>query len=149
MALIRRTKRPSTQQSFRITNGATLSVGQYASIASASGNLETAADTAGDVPIGLVTGFDPPDEANGTTTGTAAAPFPEAIVDLQETIVADLSVTGVTGQDDKGKEVYVTGPDTFTLTPTTNIPAIGKIVRYHTGTIVDVLFYSMATIAAK
>jgi len=149
MAIVRRTKRPSTQQSFRITNGATLSVGQYASIASASGNLETAADTAGDVPIGFVVGFDPPDEADGTVIGTAAAPFPEAIVDLQETIVADLSVTGVTGQVDKGKEVYVTGPDTFTLTPTANIKAVGKIVKFHTGTIVDVLFYSMATIAAK
>ena len=150
MALTRRLKRSSLQQSFRIADTITLAIGEYVAIASASGDLVAIADTAGHVPVGLITGFDPPDEADGTTLGATGATIPpEAIVDIQETIIEDLSVTGVTAQANVGEEVFATGVDTFTLTATTNIPAIGKIVRHHTGAIVDVLFYSMATVAAK
>lgn len=50
-----------------------------------------------------------------------------------------LSVTGVTAVTDEGSTVYASDDDTFTLTSTTNT-AIGKVVRYISGTSVEVYF---------
>ena len=50
-----------------------------------------------------------------------------------------LSVTGVTAVTDEGSTVYASDDDTFTLTATSNT-AIGKIVRYISGTTVEVYF---------
>lgn len=150
MALTRRQKRDTGQQSFRIADTITLAVGGYVAIATASGDAVAVADTVGHVPAGFVIGFDPPDEKDGALKGdTSLAKPPEAIVDIRETIVRNATVVGVTGQADVGEEVFATGVDTFTLTPTVNIKAVGKVVRFHSGTTVDVLFYSLATIAAK
>ncbi len=150
MALTRREKRSSLTQSFRIADTVALAVGEYVALANASGDLVAVADTDGHVPVGLVIGFDPPNEADGTDTGdTSATPPPEVIVDIQETILKQQAVVGVTAQANVGEEVYATGVDTFTLTATTNIPAVGKIVRWHSSTSVDLLLYSLATLAAK
>lgn len=50
-----------------------------------------------------------------------------------------LSVAGVTAVTDEGSTVYASDDDTFTLTSTSN-SAIGKIVRYISGTTVEVYF---------
>lgn len=50
-----------------------------------------------------------------------------------------LSVTGVTAVTDEGSTVYASDDDTFTLTSSGNT-AIGKIVRYISGTTVEVYF---------
>lgn len=50
-----------------------------------------------------------------------------------------LSVTGVTAVTDEGATVYASDDDTFTLTSTSNT-AIGKVVRYISGTTVEVYF---------
>lgn len=52
-----------------------------------------------------------------------------------------LSVTGVTAVTDEGSTVYASDDDTFTLTSSGNT-AIGKIVRYISGTSVEVCFES-------
>jgi hypothetical protein len=52
-----------------------------------------------------------------------------------------LSVTGVTAVTDEGSTVYASDDDTFTLTSSGNT-AIGKIVRYISGTSVEVYFES-------
>jgi hypothetical protein len=52
-----------------------------------------------------------------------------------------LSVTGVTAVTDEGSTVYASDDDTFTLTSTSNT-AIGKVVRYVSGTNVIVYFES-------
>ena len=52
-----------------------------------------------------------------------------------------LSVTGVTAVTDEGSTVYASDDDTFTLTSSGNT-AIGKIVRYISGTSVEVYFQS-------
>lgn len=53
--------------------------------------------------------------------------------------VAVLSVTGVTAVTDEGSTVYASDDDTFTLTAGSN-SAIGKIIRYISGTKVEVAF---------
>jgi hypothetical protein len=57
--------------------------------------------------------------------------------------VAVLSVTGVTAVTDEGSTVYASDDDTFTLTSTSNT-AIGKVVRYISGTQVEVAFESVS-----
>lgn len=52
-----------------------------------------------------------------------------------------LSVAGVTAVTDEGSTVYASDDDTFTLTSSGNT-AIGKIVRYISGTSVEVYFQS-------
>jgi len=52
-----------------------------------------------------------------------------------------LSVTGVTAVTDEGSTVYAADDDDFTLTSTSNT-AIGKIIRYISGTQVAVFFQS-------
>lgn len=54
-----------------------------------------------------------------------------------------LSVTGVTAVTDEGSTVYAADDDTFTLTAGSNT-AIGKVVRYISGTQVVVYFESAA-----
>lgn len=50
-----------------------------------------------------------------------------------------LSVTGVTAVTDEGSTVYAADDDSFTLTVGSNTP-IGKVVRYISGTSVEVYF---------
>jgi hypothetical protein len=57
--------------------------------------------------------------------------------------VATLSVTGVTAVTDEGSTVYATDDDTFTLTAS-GATAIGKIIRYVSGTTVQVLFEAVS-----
>jgi hypothetical protein len=54
-----------------------------------------------------------------------------------------LSVVGVTAVTDEGSTVYASDDDTFTLTATGN-SAIGKIIRYVTGTTVIVEFEAVS-----
>jgi hypothetical protein len=56
---------------------------------------------------------------------------------------AILSVTGVTAVTDEGSTVYASDDDTFTLTSTSNT-AIGKVVRFISGTTVEVYFEAVS-----
>jgi len=60
-------------------------------------------------------------------------------VKLKQRGVVKLSVTGVTGATDKNSTVYATDDNTFTLTAS-GASAIGKVVRYISGTTVMVAF---------
>jgi len=55
--------------------------------------------------------------------------------------IAILDVTGVTAVTDEGSTVYASDDNTFTLTSTSNT-AIGKIIRYISGTTCEVYFES-------
>jgi len=55
--------------------------------------------------------------------------------------VVTLSVTGVTAVTDEGSTVYASDDDTFTTTAS-GASAIGKIIRFVSGTTVQVLFES-------
>lgn len=144
---IRKTK-PVATYSFDIRDAVELEVGDYVVI-DASGTVTTLSDTYGVLPLGHVMGFEDLDTPSGADTGSSGgSPVPEVGVDLEERIGRSMTVTGVTGIVDVGSPVYATGEQTYTLTETANIPAVGEVVRFVTGTSVDVLFYSHAQISA-
>lgn len=137
--------RGKSQQSYRIADTLTLNIGDYAAL-NASGDLQAVADTASFVPKGLVTGFSDAQAGSSDVGDTSAAEPPEAVVNTAGGILHNVSVTGVTGEGDKGALVYTTAPDTWTLTPTANISAVGEVARFLTGTNVDLELYSAETI---
>lgn len=79
---------------------------------------------------------------------TTATPIPEVEVNESGAILEKVSVTGVTGIGDQGAPVYATDDDTLTLTPTVNVKAVGRIVRFISGTSVDVELLTPAEYAA-
>ena len=134
----------------RIADAAVVSIGDFVAY-NASGDLVRVADTASFIPLGHVAGFDPPNiEVDGSATGdTTATRPPRAIVDIDTRLVRDLAVTGVTGEGDKGAPVFTTGPNTYTLTPTANIPQVGWVKAFVSSGIADVAFFSANEIQAK
>lgn len=147
--LFNRRKRDAERSSYRIGNAASVAVGEYICL-NTVGDAVTVADTAGFVPLGFAVGFSDKATANGTDLGdTAATPPPEVEVDIGGGIVEGLTVVGVAGTNaDKGLKVYVTAANTFTLAETTNLPALGEIVRSVSATDVDVYFYPAGAIGA-
>ena len=139
-------KRVDTTQSFIITNAAVLYVGGYACL-DTSGTLAVCADTTGFEPVGFVVGFEDA-TAEGTDTGdTGASIPPEAIVDIGGGIVSGLAVTGASAPGDVRDLVYATSDNVFTTTATSNIPAVGQIVRFNSATSFDVLMFSAGSMA--
>lgn len=139
-------------QAIRIADTEIVCVGEYVVI-DTDGDVRRVADTTDFIPLGHVVGFNPPgppaNEADGCVTGdTSAARKLEAIVDIAPRVVEKLAVVGVTGETDKGALVFATGPNTYTLTPTSNISAVGWVQRFRENTIVDVAFFSANEIRA-
>lgn len=64
-------------------------------------------------------------------------------VDLYQTGVVKLAVTGVTAKTDVGSDVYASDDNTFTLTASGN-SSIGTIVRYISSTTVMVKFEAVS-----
>ena len=131
--------------SYPIANSQVIAVDDLVALDIATGYARRLADTSGFEPIGRCIGFSDLDTANGTDTGdTSASPVPEVIVMIGREVLRGISVTGVSGQLDVGDPVYASDHDSLNNNaPTTNIPAIGIIDRYHSGTTVDVRRYSM------
>lgn len=73
---------------------------------------------------------------------TTAANPPELRIDGQGIILDSVAVVGVTAITDQGELVYATDDNTFTLTPTSNVNAIGWIVRRISGTSCDVQLFT-------
>lgn len=131
---------------FQIQDTKVIEIGDYVMIDATTGGADVLADTAGDLPIGFVVDWNPPNadtDGDGAVTGdTGVSSPPEAIVDIGGRI-EDVVVVGVSGITDMGKLVFGTGPDTFTLTPTANIGALGRVVRHILGTTAAVRFFDM------
>lgn len=82
---------------------------------------------------------DQDDLDNGRVTGdSSATPDPDLVVNEGGDTLERISVVGVAGQLDVGAGVFATDDQTFTLTPPTLAEFIGRVVRFHSGTIVDV-----------
>jgi len=75
-------------------------------------------------------------KADNSAAGAAAG---DVNVRVRDKGKIKLSVTGVTAVTDEGSTVYASDDDTFTLTASGN-SAIGKIVRWISGTTVIVAF---------
>jgi hypothetical protein len=124
----------SATASYIVVNGAQLYAGGYVGIVSGSGNVSNISDTAGMEPLGFSV-----DEVLGDTSvsGNEA----RAIVKIGGGLLKDVTVVGVANQTDVGELVYVTDNNTFTLTPTSNIPAVGVVDGWVTGTTCHVRFF--------
>ena len=134
-------KRPGDMIEFAIGTGTTVFVGAAVMLASGTGRIENLADTAGAEPVGFVTELVPLDSSDGSAAGVTAGTT-KVVVDTNPGIHEDETVVGVVSEVNVGELVYATDENTFTLTATTNIPAVGMVARHKTGTTVDVLFFS-------
>lgn len=76
-------------------------------------------------------------EATGDANGTVECPVMES-----GPILEQISVAGASAEQNVGDPVYATDEDTFTLTPTSNVGAVGRVTRYHSGTTCDVQLFS-------
>jgi len=77
-------------------------------------------------------------------TGNTSADEP-VVAQIHEGItIKRLTVTGGTAITDMKSLVYLgsDNPDDVTLTPTTNVKAVGEVVRWYSGTTVDVRFFT-------
>jgi hypothetical protein len=84
------------------------------------------------------------DSVTGDANGTVECPIISGGVELES-----VTVTGVDSADDVGDPVYATDENTFTLTATTNVGAIGWVTRQITGTTVDIRIFSEAQYRAN
>lgn len=80
----------------------------------------------------------------GNSAGTVECP-----VDESGRILEQVTVTGVSGQQHVGELVYATDDNTFTLTATTNVGAIGEVVRWYSSTTCDVRLWTPAEYRAQ
>lgn len=142
MALSFDEARSPDQLAVTIANSQTLAIDDYAVIDTA-GFARRLADTTGFVPAGRVVDFSPPDTSNPATGDTTANQPPEAVIKSDGEVLRNISVTGATGQTDIGDLVYASDHETLTLTASTNIPAVGMVVRHRSGTNVDVRLFSI------
>lgn len=78
----------------------------------------------------------------GVVGDTAATPPKEGEINVSGVTLEQVSVTGVTVIADVGDFVYATDDDTLTKTATVNVNAIGRIVKFWSGTTVDVKLFT-------
>lgn len=75
--------------------------------------------------------------ATGNAAGTVECPVYEG-----GAILENVSVTGLSANQNVGDPVYASDENTFTLTATSNVGAVGVISRFITGTSGDIQLYS-------
>jgi hypothetical protein len=76
-------------------------------------------------------------QVTGNAAGTIECPVSEGGI-----ILENVSVTGLSANQNVGDPVFATDENTFTLTQTSNVGAVGVISRYITGTRGDIQLYS-------
>jgi hypothetical protein len=76
------------------------------------------------------------------TGDTAASPAVEIKLNCSGPVYKKVPVTGSTGQTDCGALVFATDENTFDLSTTTNVKAVGTVTRYYSGTTCDVRLFT-------
>lgn len=107
----------------------------------ASGRVVKWADTAGYAFLGYLN--------RGVVGNTSASPIPEAELDISGTILERVAVTGASAATDVGSLVYGTDDNVLTLTPTVSVGAIGRVIRWHSSTLCDVMLFTPEEYAAR
>lgn len=80
---------------------------------------------------------------------TSASPNVEVSLNTSGPIYAKVAVTGSTGQTDVGAKCYATDENTFNLSASTNVYAVGIVTRYYSGTTCDVRLFTPAEYVAQ
>lgn len=73
------------------------------------------------------------DYVTGNSGGTVECPVMEG-----GCILENVAITGINSPDDVGDMVYASDNCTFTLTPTSNVSAVGQVTRYRSSGYGDV-----------
>lgn len=146
---------------FIVKNSTAVYVGRYAALdASAgvtTGYVTNPADTAGVVMLGFIVApgeggwLDGGGQSTTITGNTSATVPPRVMVDVGGGVVSRIAVTGASTQAHVGRKVYLSTNNItdLTLTPTTNIPAVGVIEEFYSATSFDVRFFSMMEMAGE
>lgn len=103
---------------------------------SSAGFATNWADTTGHVFAGLA--------EDAATGDTAASPAVEVSINTSGPIVKNVAVTGSTGQTDVGVLVFATDSNTYDISATSNVKAVGAVTRYYSGTNCDVRLFTPA-----
>ena len=141
---------------FEITNAEVVYQGGYYGL-SAAGYLTEMADTASLKPLGILKHFGRgcadaggkiPDSVTGATSNT---PIPHGVVDIEGGVIGSVDVTGATTIANVGDLVYLStdNPGDFTVTVTTNTPAVGEIIYFYSATSFDIRLFSLAEMTAQ
>lgn len=144
---LNRTVRTRIKQAFKIANTIQAFGGSFAALrtaehatAASRGYAAPYNDAAGNLFLG--------GHFNRKILGdTSATPVPESDTTIEGEILKRVDVTGVSAITDVGKSVYATTDNDLTLTRGAINCPVGFIVRWHTGTSVDVLLFSAAEMA--
>lgn len=146
-ALSTKTK-PRGRLSVIVTNAATVYTGAGVGLTTA-GRASPWADTSGMEWLGLSMGGTTRNSsanAGGKVVGdTSATPPYEVDVNVSGPVLLGVPVAGASAQADVGSRVYSSTDNLLTdltLTPTTNVKSIGKIVRYNSATSFDVQLFT-------
>lgn len=134
-------------RSFVIKNSTTLYIGGLVGLDS-NGLLVAWADTAGIKFLGQLVAFQVPNTSTGANPpgNTSATPPTRGIVDVSGAFLNNVDVTGVSARTSLSDQVYCTtdNPTDLTLTPTTNVRAIGWLADFRSASDMDVQCYTPA-----
>jgi hypothetical protein len=120
--------------SIRGTNTSIFYAGALVGVDKSTGLAVKWADTANFEWLGL---------AKRKVTGdTGATPPTEVEVNATGLVLEDQTVTGLDNVNDQGDLVYATDDNTFTLTATANVDAIGFVLRFKSGTSGDIQLFT-------
>ena len=135
--------RARSQQSYVVENAAVIYHGALVGLDIVTGRLQPwNSDSVSLKFRGVAT---PQDDSVTGVAGTTV----ECPVDEGGMILHNVGVTGASAQANVGDLVYATDDNTLTLTATTNVGAIGEVVRYITGTSCDVRLWTPAEYRAQ
>ncbi len=108
--------------------------GGFVGLDNADGLVKEWADTATFRWLGVVT--------KKADTNVTSPITPEVNVNTSGIILERITVAGVGAQSEVGELVFASNDNDLTLTPTANTKAIGRVQRFHSGTIVDVILFT-------
>ncbi len=131
-----------------ITDGVTLFIGSQAVVDLTTGRANLPTDVVTRRHLGMVVEFDSPLQTGGSATGNAAGTV-RVIIDMDGGIIREVDVAVAAAETDVGDQVFLATDNVetdLTTAATTNLNAIGEIIRFHTSSSWDVLLYSAETI---
>lgn len=130
-------------QFYKLKNGVTVYKNSLIVVDASTGYADKAADSANLVFKGLA--------IEGAVGDTSASEVPTVGVDESGVVMGSVTVTGASAITDQNKKVYIASddPNALTLTPTTNMRAVGRIARWISGTTCDVKLFEPEEYASQ
>lgn len=128
-------------QPYVLTNAVVVYRGSLIGLVRSTGRATKWSDTAGLDFLGFAD--------KGATGDTSASPPVDVLVDDSGKVLENVAVTGASAITDNGDWVYAADDGSFTLTPTTNVKAIGVILKWHTSTTCTIRLFTPEEYAAQ